>query len=57
MVAVFSMQLQNENLKSLHVGVFAFQICWLLWGAAEEIHPEENCFGVRLSVHLVAVAR
>ena len=37
---VLSMWLQNGNLEGL--GGIAFQIRWLLWGVAKEIHPQEK---------------
>ena len=48
---VVSMWLQNGNLEGL--GSITFQICWLLWGVAKEISPQEIFLGVCLSVHAV----
>ena len=50
-LAVLSMWLQNGNLEGL--GAITFQICWLLWEVAKEIHPQEKFLGVCLSVHAV----
>ena len=50
-LAVLSMWLQNGNLEGLRA--IAFQICWLLWGVAKEIHLQEKFWGVCLSVHTV----